>query len=373
MTDTVVSGLGLAAPLIRALTAGGAKHVVFDAITADAPIPLIEQGIAFYQRQGCDAIVAFGGGSPMDAAKAIALVGRQPQAPAQAGRLLQGAARAGAPVRSSHDGGHRLGSDRRGGDLRPGAPAQARDRRHAPRAGDGRARSDADDRPAAAGHRRHRHGRADARGRGVRRPVGHAAVRPHGARRRRPDLRSTCPRAYRKGKDLAAREQMSLAATYAGLAFTRANVGYVHAIAHQLGARYHTPHGLANAIMLPHVLAYLAPAIGKRLALLAVRAGVGKAGERAPALARKFVASVDAAQPRPRHPGHARGAARRRTSRPSPRTRAGKRTRTTRCRNTCRRQICEGLLRKALPPAPGRRRGVSGASGPRAAGRRRAA
>jgi alcohol dehydrogenase len=47
--------------------------------------------------------------------------------------------------------------------------------------------------------------------------------------------------AYSDGKNLAAREKMALAATYAGLAFTRANVGYVHAIAHQFGGRYHTP------------------------------------------------------------------------------------------------------------------------------------
>jgi alcohol dehydrogenase class IV len=99
--------------------------------------------------------------------------------------------------------------------------------------------------------------------------------------------------AYRNPKDLDAREQMSLAATYAGLAFTRANVGYVHAIAHQLGGKYHTPHGLANAIMLPHVLRFLSPAITRRLALLAVRADVGKAGERPATLAKKFIDSVD--------------------------------------------------------------------------------
>jgi alcohol dehydrogenase class IV len=99
--------------------------------------------------------------------------------------------------------------------------------------------------------------------------------------------------AHRKPKDLEAREQMSLAATYAGLAFTRANVGYVHAIAHQLGGKYHTPHGLANAIMLPHVLRFLSPAITRRLALLAVRAGVGKPGEPPATLAKKFVDSVE--------------------------------------------------------------------------------
>merc|ERR1712050_633558 len=49
-------------------------------------------------------------------------------------------------------------------------------------------------------------------------------------------------------------EQMLTAAFDAGLAFTRANLGYVHAIAHQLGGIFHTPHGDANAMLLPHVL-----------------------------------------------------------------------------------------------------------------------
>jgi alcohol dehydrogenase class IV len=98
--------------------------------------------------------------------------------------------------------------------------------------------------------------------------------------------------AYHEGRNLEARERMALAATYAGLAFTRANVGYVHAIAHQLGGRYHTPHGLANAIMLPHVLRFLAPAITKRLARLAVAARIGNETERPAALARKFLESI---------------------------------------------------------------------------------
>ena len=100
--------------------------------------------------------------------------------------------------------------------------------------------------------------------------------------------------AYSEGTNLEAREKMALASTYAGFAFTRANVGYVHAIAHQFGGKYHTPHGLANAIMLPHVLRFLSPAITRKLAVLAVRAQVGKEGERPAALARKFIDSVDA-------------------------------------------------------------------------------
>jgi alcohol dehydrogenase class IV len=103
------------------------------------------------------------------------------------------------------------------------------------------------------------------------------------------NLRVACA----KPRDLEARERMALAATYAGLAFTRANVGYVHAISHQLGGKYHTPHGLANAMMLPHVLRFLAPAVTKRLARLAVAAKVGREGERASVLAKRFLESVE--------------------------------------------------------------------------------
>ena len=56
--------------------------------------------------------------------------------------------------------------------------------------------------------------------------------------------------AYTDGQNLEARERMAVAAFMAGLAFTRVGVGYVHAIAHQLGGLYHVPHGLANAIVM---------------------------------------------------------------------------------------------------------------------------
>jgi alcohol dehydrogenase class IV len=86
---------------------------------------------------------------------------------------------------------------------------------------------------------------------------------------------------------------MALASTYAGLAFTRAGVGYVHAVAHQFGARYRTPHGLANAIMLPYVLRYSAPNAMKKYADLAVRAKLGKESESTEKLANKFMDSVE--------------------------------------------------------------------------------
>ena len=61
---------------------------------------------------------------------------------------------------------------------------------------------------------------------------------------------------------------MQKAAYLAGVAFTRAYVGYVHAIAHSLGGKYNVPHGLANAIILPYVLEAFGKSVYKKLAIL---------------------------------------------------------------------------------------------------------
>lgn len=58
------------------------------------------------------------------------------------------------------------------------------------------------------------------------------------------------------GSNLKARENMAYASLLAGMAFNNANLGYVHAMAHQLGGLYDMPHGVANAVLLPHVARY---------------------------------------------------------------------------------------------------------------------
>ncbi|QNT79086.1 iron-containing alcohol dehydrogenase [Entomobacter blattae] len=61
------------------------------------------------------------------------------------------------------------------------------------------------------------------------------------------------PRAVKDGKDMEARDQMAYAQFLAGMAFNNASLGYVHAMAHQLGGFYNLPHGVCNAVLLPHV------------------------------------------------------------------------------------------------------------------------
>ncbi|MDR0817184.1 MAG: iron-containing alcohol dehydrogenase [Clostridiales Family XIII bacterium] len=81
-------------------------------------------------------------------------------------------------------------------------------------------------------------------------------------------------RAYNDGSDLGAREDMMEASYKAGFAFTRAGVGNVHAIAHTLGGLYNTPHGLANAVILPYVLEDYGSKVYSKLAALAKVAGL---------------------------------------------------------------------------------------------------
>ena len=80
--------------------------------------------------------------------------------------------------------------------------------------------------------------------------------------------------AYDDGRNKEARSGMLKAAYCAGVAFTKSYVGYIHAVAHSLGGQYGTPHGLANAVILPIVLNMYGPACRKKLAALARNAGV---------------------------------------------------------------------------------------------------
>jgi alcohol dehydrogenase class IV len=85
--------------------------------------------------------------------------------------------------------------------------------------------------------------------------------------------------AYEDGANLEARQNMQRGAFYAGRAFTRGCVGYVHAIGHTLGGLYGVAHGLAMAVLLPHVMREFGASAHKRLAELADVCGIGGANE----------------------------------------------------------------------------------------------
>lgn len=293
VTDAPVARLGLLEPLLDALDKAGVATTVFDRVTPDAPIALIDEGVAHYQREGCDALVAVGGGSVMDAAKVIGLCvtnGKPPRALVGYFRGLH------APpplyaVPTTAGTGSEVTVAAVISDPDEGRKYVVADTRIVPRMA-------ALDPLLMQGLPRHITAATgmDALTHAVEAYIGDwgtehtnrlalAAVRM---------IYQNLPRACDEGLDLHAREQMALASMYAGQAFTRANVGNVHALAHQLGGRYHTPHGLANAILLPPVLRWCAASVTDRLATLALRAGVATENEPVEQRAQAFVESVDA-------------------------------------------------------------------------------
>lgn len=348
VTDSIISKLGLLNGLTDALTAGGAEFVVFDEITPDAPIPLVQKGIDFYKDQGCDAIVAFGGGSSMDASKAIAVAANNPKPLNQLAGYLKGLR---TPVKiyavpTTAGTGSEVTVAAVISDPVNHKKLVIVDPRMVPKM----AALDPSLMTGLPPHITAATG-IDALTHAIEAFVGNwttpysdgMALSAVGL------IFENLRTAYTDGTNLEAREKMSLASTYAGFAFTRANVGYVHAIAHQFGGLYHTPHGLANAIMLPLVLKYSHPAIVDRLALLAVAAKIGTEDEDNDTLAQKFLDAVDqlnrdlgiptflAALKESDIPALAKAACwEAHTGYPVPRYMS--------------QEVCEDLIRKALPP-----------------------
>lgn len=292
VTDAAVAKL---APVERLIDALAQKlHLqVYAGVTPDAPLPVIEQGIDVYNTMAADAIVAIGGGSVLDAAKVIGLAAVNQRDP----RSLAGYFRAfsGPPplyvAPTTAGTGSEVTVAAVISDPEAGAKLIVADTRLVPRiaaldplltqglppAITAATGLDALTHAVEAWLSGWRTAESDQLARVAARLI----------------LRFL-PRAWADGDDLIAREQMALAATWAGMAFTRANVGNVHAIAHQLGARYHVPHGLANAIMLPHVLRFSQAKAQGRMAELALALELGKPRDGDRLLARRLIETIEA-------------------------------------------------------------------------------
>ena len=293
VTDADVARLGLHQTVLDALVAAGTPVVVFDAVTADAPIACIEQGIALFGAQGCDAVVAVGGGSVIDAAKVIALCAANGKHPRELVGYFK-ARRAPAPiyaVPTTAGTGSEVTVAAVVSDPAEGSKRVIADTRLVPTL----AALDPDLMlalppaiTAATG--------MDALTHAIEAYIGGWAT-PYTDRMALAAVGmifKNLPLVCRDGSNRQAREQMALASCFAGLAFTRANVGNVHAIAHQLGGKYHTPHGLANAILLPGVLRFAAAETAPQLAALAVRAGLGVLPDGQATLAARLLDGVEA-------------------------------------------------------------------------------
>ncbi|ETD66384.1 alcohol dehydrogenase [Pelistega indica] len=252
VTDKPLSDLGFAAQVADRLKAKGVESDIFDEVQPNPTVKNVNDGLAKLQAAGADCVVSLGGGSPHDCAKGIALVASnggkiedyegldksaKPQLPLISINTTAGTAsemtrftiitdesrhvkmaivdKHVTPILSVNDP-----------KLMENMPASL---------------------TAATG--------MDALTHAVEAYVSTAAnpLTDACAVKAIELIASYLPTAVKEPKNAEAREQMAYAQFLAGMAFNNASLGYVHAMAHQLGGFYDLPHGVCNALLLPHV------------------------------------------------------------------------------------------------------------------------
>ena len=294
VTNRQLLQLQLPQPLLQKLEGAGRPCQVFDQVPDNPTIACVEAGLQAYRAGRCDSLVAVGGGSVIDCAKAI---GARAANPWLSCRAMDGLFRVVLPPPPLACVPTTAGS---GSEASIAAVLTDQERQRK------LAMADLKLLPAitvidpelmlglppaitAAGG-------LDALTHAVEAYIGRSGT-PFSNRRALEAISAIArwlPRAHAHGDDLEARLQMALAAHAAGEAFTRTNVGYAHALAHALGCFYAIPHGLANALVLPSVLRFSRPACEPKLAALARAAGLGTSQDSDPMLARDFIRWVEA-------------------------------------------------------------------------------
>ncbi len=292
VTDKGITSLGLIGPLLAELEKAGITCHVYDDTVANPTIDNIEVALKIYKENGCQAIIAFGGGSPMDCAKGVgARVARPNLTIPQMRGLLKVMKKIPLLIAVPTTAG--TGSETT-------IAAVISD----PRTHEKYAVNDFHLVPKYAvldplitvGLPPHITATTgmDALTHAVEAYVGRSNTDEtrQAARKAVKLIHENLYNAYTDGSDLTARSNMLTAAFFAGIAFTKAYVGYVHAIAHTLGGYYRIPHGLANAVILPYVLDYYGETAHRPLAELADLIGITIGGDSVEVKARKFIAWI---------------------------------------------------------------------------------
>ena len=276
VTDKGLMSLHLLDPMFDELKKQGIEYFVYDGVQPNPTIPNIEECRQMYVDNNCQGIIAFGGGSPMDCAKAAAARVVKPH---KSVRKMRGYLKVGKKLPPFFAVPTTAGT---GSETTLAAVVTD------PTTHEKNAICDPCLRPKYAvldpkltvglpPHITSTTG-MDALTHAVEAYIGKSNVKStiKYAEDATKLIHENLEKAYTNGKDIEARENMLKASFYAGQAFTRAFVGYVHAIAHNLGGMYGTPHGLANAVILPYVLEWYGKAAYKRLAKLADLIGITK-------------------------------------------------------------------------------------------------
>jgi alcohol dehydrogenase class IV len=290
VTDKPLVELGIVAQAIAGLEEAGVAAVVYDGVLPDPTYEIVAEGKALYEREDCDAILAVGGGSSIDAAKVIGVALSHPEPPQEyvgwglvkeelpplyavpttSGTGSEATMGAVISDNDTHEKGVMSGATM----LPRAACLDATLMTGLPPAITAATGMDA------LTHAVEAYIGLWDRGDSMEKAATATRV-----------IFANLPDACRNGADLGVRDAMAQAAYLAGQAINQVNVGNVHAIAHQLGAVYGIPHGLANAHVMPHVLALSKGSAGERLAELARLIG-GNSADDFIAAVRKLNSSV---------------------------------------------------------------------------------
>ncbi len=291
VTDEGLIAAGIVGRVEAALDAAGVPYTVFSGVQPDPTTTQVEEGLAQLSAKGCDAILAVGGGSPIDTAKVIAAAATNP-GPVQ---KLEGTMKVRRPTLPLFALPTTAGT----GSEATLAAVVSDPETHAkkfildPKLLPSMAALDPTLMTGLPPHITAATG-MDALTHAVESVLARTATQQteSWARTAIKTIFPNLPKAFAQGDDLGARKAMALASFYAGLAFTRTSVGYVHAIAHTFGAFYGTPHGLGNAIALASVLEFSLETAAPRMAMMADWLGTGGEGASERERAEAFIAAV---------------------------------------------------------------------------------
>ena len=274
VTDRGIRELGLMEPLLERLREEGIRYVIYDETVPNPTIANIEDARVLYVTHECDGILAFGGGSPMDCAKGVAarIVRPDKQVPQLKGQLK---VRKEMPPFFAVPTTAGTGSEATVAAVVSNSETNEKYAINDPVLIPHIAVLDPLLTVKLPKHITSTTG-MDALTHAVESYIGKSNT----AQTRAYSIEAVklifdhLYKAYEDGSNLEARRNMQRASYLAGMAFTRAYVGYVHAVAHTLGGFYHIPHGLANAVLLPYVLELYGESVYKPLAELADAIGI---------------------------------------------------------------------------------------------------
>lgn len=280
---------GLADELIRGLDENGVKYALFNRVVNNPTIDNIEEAYALYKAEGCDSIVALGGGSPMDLAK---VVGARAAKPNKSVKKMKGLLKIMKRIPDLYAIPTTAGSGSETtiaavvSDSKTHEKYPINDLSLIPRYAILDPKLTAALPPSTTATTG-----MDALTHAVEAYIGRSNTKKtkESAEKAVKLIFDNLLKAYEHGDDIEARRNMQRASYYAGVAFTRAYVGYVHALAHALGGFYGTPHGLANSVLLPVVLEYYGESAYKPLARLAEITGICTDKDDDAAKATKFI------------------------------------------------------------------------------------